>query len=319
MSSVLVYSEREAVRLELLSGAEDLAQARDTAIAAALLGPDSAGQADACFAHGAGRVFVAEEAVLEDKQTETCAQALAQIAMQAEADLVLVGSTRRGRALAPRLAQKLEAGSVTEALGLAVREGRLVAQRYSLGGNTVREVAISGPRAVVAVVPGTFEARPTDAKGGGAVVKVPVTLTASRARVVEHRKKQVGAANIEQAERVVCIGRGVEKREDLPIIEALAKAVSAELGGTRPLAYEYGWIPEDRMIGISGKAVRPQLYVAVGLSGQIQHAASIRGSKVILAINKDKNAPIFAMADYGIVGDLYDVVPKLTQALQGGA
>jgi electron transfer flavoprotein alpha subunit len=110
----------------------------------------------------------------------------------------------------------------------------------------------------------------------------------------------------------------VEKREDLPNIEALVKALDGELAGTRPLAYEFGWIPEDRMIGISGKRVRPQLYVAVGLSGQIQHSASIRGSKVILAINKDKNAPIFAMADYGIVGDLYEVVPRLTQALQQG-
>jgi electron transfer flavoprotein alpha subunit len=143
-----------------------------------------------------------------------------------------------------------------------------------------------------------------------------MTLTASRTRVVEHRKKQVGAANIEEAERVVCIGRGVEKREDLQIIEALVRALDGELAGTRPLAYELGWIPEDRMIGISGKTVRPQLYVAVGLSGQIQHSASIRGSKVILAVNKDKNAPIFAMADYGIVGDLYEVVPRLTQALQ---
>lgn len=143
-----------------------------------------------------------------------------------------------------------------------------------------------------------------------------MALTASRARVVGLKKKRVGAVNIEEAERVVCIGRGVEKREDLQIIEALVKAVDGELAGTRPLAYEFGWIPEDRMIGISGKAVRPQLYVAVGLSGQIQHSVSIRGSKVILAINKDKNAPIFAMADYGIVGDLYEVVPRLTQALQ---
>ncbi len=204
---------------------------------------------------------------------------------------MLIGSTRRGRSLAPRLAQKLEAGSVTEALGLAVHEGRLVARRYSLGGNTVREVAVTSPKAVIAVAPGTFEAAPADVKVDGAVVRVPITLTASRARVVQHKKKQVGAANIEQADRVVCVGRGVEKREDLQIIEALAKALDGELAGTRPLAYEFGWIPEDRMIGISGKAVRPQLYVAVGLSGQIQHSASIRGSKIILASQQGQERP----------------------------
>jgi electron transfer flavoprotein alpha subunit len=318
MSSALVYSEREAVRLELLAGAREVARARQLSVAVALLGPGSAERAEVYFAHGAEQVFVAEDPMLGEQQTDACAQALAQIATQAEADLVLIGSTRRGRALAPRLAQKLEAGSVTEALGLVVQDGRLVARRYSLGGNTVREVAITSPKAVIAVVPGTFEAARADAKVDGAVVRVPMALPASRARVVEHKKKQVGAANIEQAERVVCIGRGVEKREDLQIIEALVKALEGELAGTRPLAYEFGWIPEDRMIGISGKAVRPQLYVGIGLSGQIQHAASIRGSKVILAINKDKNAPIFAMADYGIVGDLYEVVPRLTQALQRG-
>jgi electron transfer flavoprotein alpha subunit len=316
MSSVLVYSEREAVALELLTGAGEIARSRQLPVAVALLGPGKAQRAEEYFAHGAEQVFVAEDPMLEEQPTDACAQALAQIATQAEADLVLIGSTRRGRALAPRLAQKLEAGSVTEALGLGMNEGRLVARRYSLGGNTVREVVITSPKAVLAVVPGTFEAARADAKVGGAVVRVPMALTASRARVVEHKKKQVGAANIEEAERVVCIGRGVEKREDLQIIEALVKALEAELAGTRPLAYEFGWIPEDRMIGISGKTVRPQLYVAVGLSGQIQHSASIRGSKVILAVNKDKNAPIFAMADYGIVGDLYDVVPRLTEALQ---
>ncbi len=314
MSGVLVFSEREAVRLELLSGGREIASSRRPSLAVALLGPGD--EAESCFAHGAEVAYVADDPILEGQQTDVCAQALAQIVRQAEVDLVLIGSTRRGRTLAPRLAQRLGAGSVTGALGLAIREGQVVAQRYSLGGNTVREVAITSPTAVVAVEAGTFEAARVDAKVDGAVVRVPIALTPSRARVIQHRKKQVGAANIEEAERVVCVGRGVEKREDLQIIEALVKALDGQLAGTRPLAYEYGWIPEDRMIGISGKAVRPQLYVAVGLSGQIQHSASIRGSRIILAVNKDKNAPIFAMADYGIVGDLYDVVPRLTQALQ---
>lgn len=320
MSGVLVYSEREGLTLELLAGGRQIAATRRSSLAAALLGPGMAGRAEACSAHGAEKVYVADDSALEEQQTDVCAQALAQIAKQAEADLVLIGSTRRGRTLAPRLAQKLEAGCVTDALSLSVQDARLVAQRYSLGGNTVREAIITSPMAVVAVVPGTFEAAPGDAKpgnpGAGAVVRVPMELTPSRARVVQHKKKEVGAVNIEEAERVVCIGRGIERRDDLKLIEALVKALDGELAGTRPLAYEYGWITEDRMIGISGKTVRPQLYVAVGLSGQIQHSASIRGSKVILAINKDKNAPIFAMADYGIVGDLYEVVPRLTEALQ---
>lgn len=102
------------------------------------------------------------------------------------------------------------------------------------------------------------------------------------------------------------------------MVEALAKALSGEVAGTRPLAYEYEWIPEDRMVGISGKTVKPGLYVTVGVSGQIQHTVAVRDSKIIVAIDKDKSAPIFEMADYGIVGDLYEVVPRLTEALGGG-
>jgi electron transfer flavoprotein alpha subunit len=318
MSRVLVYSEREVVRLELLAGAGEIARSRGMSVALALLGPGSVERGERYLLHGAEQVFAAEHPAMEQLQVDVCAQALAWIAIRAEAVLVLVGSTRRGRVLAPHLAQILDAGCVTEALGLEVHEGRLLARRYSLGGNTVRELALTSPRAVVAVVPGTFEPAAPASKANGVVEVVPLDLPASHSRVVERKKKQLGAANIEAAECVVCIGRGVEKREDLAIIEALAEALGGELAGTRPLAYELGWIPEDRMIGISGKTVRPKLYVGVGLSGQIQHSASIRGSKVILAINKDKNAPIFAMADYGIVGNLYDVVPQLTQALQSG-
>ena len=320
MGSVLVFSEREALALELLTGGRDIATAREAPLAVALPGADAADWAEACFAHGAERAYVAWDAALDDYQADTYAEALAGVVGQADADLVLIGSTRRGRTLAPRLAQKLEAGCVTDAVSLAMQDGRLVSKRNALGGNTLKEEVITSPRGVIAVVPGAFEAAPGGARSGdtsaSAALEVALEVTPSRVKTVERRVKEMGAVNIERAERLVCIGRGLGSQDDLPLVEALAAALGGQVACTRPLAYEYQWLPEDRMIGISGKVSSPRLYVGVGVSGQIQHTVSIRGSKVILAINKDKNAPIFAMADYGIVGDLYEIVPRLTEALQ---
>lgn len=316
MAGVLVYSEREKLALELLSGAREIASARGSSLAVALLGDGAADRADACFAHGATKAFVVSDSALADYQADTYAEALAQIVKEADTDVVLIGSSRRGRTLAPRLAQKLEAGCVTDASSLGVHDGRLVSKRLSLGGATLKEEVVSSPQAVIAVTPGTFEAAPNG--GSGEVVELSLSLTPSRAKTVELRAKEMGAVNVEEAERLVCMGRGVASQDDIPTIEALASALGGEVVGTRPLAYELEWISEDRMVGISGKTVKPLLYVAVGVSGQIQHTVSIRGAKIILAINKDKNAPIFAMADYGIVGDLYDIVPRLTEALQQG-
>lgn len=313
MSGVLIYSEREDLALELLSGGRDLAAAHGGPLSVALLGDGQAAWADACFAHGAATAYTAP---LDAPQPDTLAAALAQIATEAGAALVLMGSTRRGRTLAPRVAQLLGAGCVTDASHLALRDGQVITWRLALGGNTLKEETITTPLGVIAVSPGTFEAAPGG--DGGEIVALSVELTPSRATTVERKAKESGAVDVERAPRLVCMGRGLQSRDDIPIVEALAAALGAEVVGTRPLAYELDWVAEDRMVGISGKTVSPDLYLAVGVSGQIQHTVSIRDSRIIVAINKDKNAPIFEMADYGIVGDLYEVVPRLTEALQGG-
>lgn len=132
----------------------------------------------------------------------------------------------------------------------------------------------------------------------------------------EKIQKSTTSVDITKADIIVSIGRGLSKKEDMPIIADLANAIHAELAGSRPVCADYHWLEEDRQVGLSGKKVTPKLYIAIGISGQIQHIAGMRGSKTVIAINKDKNAPIFSECDYGIIGDLYSVVPKLTTALK---
>jgi electron transfer flavoprotein alpha subunit len=230
-------------------------------------------------------------------------------------DLVLIASTRRGRSLAPRLAQKLSAGCVSAAIEIALENGKLITGRYALGGNTVSREAVRAEKAVIAVVPGTLEhAQPGEPSGE--VISLSLGAVSLKSRVVERRAKPVAAVDIAESDRLVCIGRGLAKKEDLPMIEELARALGGEVSCTRPLSYEYDWLPEDRMIGISGKRCSPQLLLSLGVSGQVQHSVGITGAKIIVAVNSDPNSPIFKLADYGIVGDLYEIVPRLTDRLR---
>jgi electron transfer flavoprotein alpha subunit len=315
MAEILVFCEKDAVAFELVSKGKEFKDALGMNLAAALLGTDVAGKADDYFAYGADKVYVSEDAALADFTAETYAEALYQIVQKNGAEVLLLGSTKRGKELAPRVAQKLGAGCVTDANGVRVEDGKLVADRYALGGNTVSTGAIKTSHKVIAVMPKTFELGTKEAKQGE-VVDAALDLKEPRARVVERREKAGEAVNLEEAEAIVCIGRGLEKKEDLGIVEELAKALGAEVGCTKSLCTDWEWLSEDRLVGLSGKKTSPRLCVSVGISGQIQYAVGIRGARITVAINKDEKAPIFSVSDYGIAGDLYEVVPKLTEKLK---
>ncbi len=315
MSSILVYSERESVALELLTFAATLAP---QAVGVALLGQEAAAWAKDCFAHGAGRAYANADPALADLQADVLAEALAQIVQLADAcvgysDVILLGSTLRGREVAGRLAQKLNAGCITDANGLLWENGQLVATRYALGGNTISTEVIRSARKVIAVMPQTIQAAPTAGASRGEMIEAQLSLLPSPVKTVERRAKQAGSVNVESAEVLVCVGRGVNEQADLVMIQALADALGGVIGCTRPVSHDKHWLPESQMIGMSGKLSSPRLYIGLGLSGQIQHTVGIRGAKVAVAVNSDKNAPIFKAADYGIVGDLYQVAPELTK------
>ncbi len=317
MSHLLVYSERPAVARELLSFAATTGEP----VAVAALGPEIAGQD--YFAYGARVVYACADLALAEAADETIAAALHQIVERSGSDIVLIGSTLSGRAVAAQLAQKLGAGCITDANGLRFEPDgdgagrlRLLATRYALGGNTVATESILPPRRqVIAVMPQTFEARPLAEPAGGTVETVALAFPPARVRVVERQPKQQAGADVESADVVICVGRGLESAADLQMAQALAGRLGGVLACTRPVSHDRHWLPEKQMVGISGKIISPRLYIGIALSGQIQHTVGIMGARVTVAINSDKSAPIFKMADYGVVGDAYQVLPKLLEKL----
>lgn len=315
MTEILVFSEKDDLAFELVSKGKEFGAALNMDLAAVLLGEGAGGKADEYFAYGADKVYVAEDPALADFHAETYAEALYQIAQKNDVQVLLLASTKRGKELAPRIAQKLGAGCITDATAVEAHEDNLLISRYALGGNTVAAELIESPCKVISVMPKTFELGDKEARKGE-IVTVDLALNEPRTRVVERQEKAGEAVNLEEAEMLVCIGRGLENKEDLKIIQEFAAALGAEIGCTRTLCADWQWLSEDRLVGLSGTKTSPQLVISVGISGQIQYVVGILGARIAVAINKDDQAPIFELSDYGIVGDLYDVVPHLTRLLQ---
>lgn len=315
MAELLVFSEKNDLAFELVSKGREFAGALKIGLAAALLGEKAGGEAKDYFNYGADRVYIGEDPALAGFNAESYAEALYQIAQKNDAKILLIPSTKRGKELAPRVAQKLGAGCVTDATAVEVKDGNFLISRYALGGNTVAGEVIKTSHKVITVMPKTFELGPKEDKKGE-VAKADLKLKAPRVRIVERQEKIGEKVDLEAAEILVCIGRGLEKKEDLKIVEQLAKALGAEIGCTKSLCTDYQWLSEDRLVGLSGKKTSPRLVISLGISGQIQYTVGIRGARTAVAINKDKQAPIFAMSDYGIVGNLYDVVPLLAEKLK---
>lgn len=260
---------------------------------------------------GADRTRVWEGYELD---AEGITEGLAQVCQEEDPDLVMISTGKRYRDVAARLATRLRAGCISECTSIErARDGRAVAERVVYGGNAVASV-VSRTRPVVVTVAGTGLV--PSARGGlPEIVPIDGRLPVPRVQRLSVKPVEV-AADLASAQRIVAVGRGFAKVEDLKIAEELAAALQAELGCSRPLAEDLGWLPLSRQVGLTGVQVSPRLYVAVGISGQIQHLVGIRDAEIIVAINRDPEAPIFRVADYGIIGDLYAVVQALIDALR---
>jgi electron transfer flavoprotein alpha subunit len=310
MAELMVFSEKSDLAFELISKGREFVASLNMGLAVALLGEKVDGEAEGYFAYGADRVYIGENPALAGFDAESYAEALYQIMQKNDAKILLIPSTKRGKELAPRVAQKFGAGCITDATGVERDDGNLLISRYALGGNTVATEVIKTGHKVITVMPKTFELGEKESKKGE-IIRVDLNLRAPRVRIVERQEKVGEKVNLEEAEILVCIGRGLEKKEDLAMVEQLAKALGAEIGCTKSLCTDYQWLSEDRLVGLSGKKTNPRLVISIGISGQIQYTVGIRGARIVVSINKDKQAPI-----YGIVGNLYDVVPLLAEKLK---
>jgi len=307
MPGIFVFSEDLALAKQLLTPGLALAQALAQPLVALAT---SQAEAETLASLGAERALVLQA---ERSTPEALAPAIAELLAREGASVVLVGGTLRGKHLAAHVAAALKAGLTTDAKALAIVDGSLATQRILYAGLAVCDEVVALP-AVATIPPRTFLAPTASAQAGtveSLAVKADTRVTVQSSTPVESE-----GVDISSAIKLVSVGRGFAKKEDLELARNLAGALKAELACTRGIAEDEHWLPIERYIGISGQTVKPELYLAVGLSGQVQHMVGCRESKVIVAINKDEQAPIFEAADYGIVGDLYQVLPLLTAALQ---
>jgi electron transfer flavoprotein alpha subunit len=264
---------------------------------------------------GAATVYVAGDAELDDYVVAPKAELLASLVGSKSPAAVLVASTAEGREIAGRLAVKTGSGVLTDAVGLD--EG-LVAEQSIFGGAIVVQSRVRTGTPIVAVRPNAIAPEPAPSPGGAQLenVTVEVSDVAKSARILERVVQERGERpELTEASVVVSGGRGVGNAENFALIEKLADSLGAAVGASRA-ATDAGWYPHQFQVGQTGKTVSPQLYVAVGISGAIQHRAGMQTSKTIMVINKDPEAPIFELADFGVVGDLFQVVPQLTEEIE---
>ncbi|MFB3817252.1 MAG: electron transfer flavoprotein subunit alpha/FixB family protein [Candidatus Methylomirabilales bacterium] len=296
--------------LELLRAAREAA--RPGAVKAAVPGTVSADAGSALVAHGADQVLQLVHPLLESYQADVYLAALRQAIAQARPEIVLLADDSRGRELAPRLAYRLDGGLVTEAVGLATEGGRVRVRRQLYGGRCVAELeAARRPLVVTLKLRSTEPAAPEPGRSGETVtLSLSLEPGLARTRVRERVAEEVRGVKLENARVVVSGGRGLKGPEPFAQLRELADLLRGALGASRA-ATDAGWVPVTYQVGQTGKSVSPDLYIAVGISGAIQHLAGMSSARTIVAINTDPDAPIFKVAHLGVVGDYKAVLPRL--------
>ena len=306
------------VVLELLGKAQELAAELGQDTAAVLLGHQVAGLSDTLFEYGAKKVYMVDAPELAHYRTIPYTDAIEVLVKKYKPNVFLMGATHIGRDLAPRVSRRVGVGLTADCTELTIdpAEKILLQTRPAFGGNVMATIASRYSRPQMATVrPGVMA--PNRNPVQGELVQEQVSLEEDKAGtvVVEIVREERKGVNLSEAKVIVAGGRGVGDKEGFEMLEELASLMGGEVAGTR-VAVEEGWIPADRQVGQTGQSVRPELYIACGISGAIQHRAGMMNSRYIVAINKDERAPIFQIADWGIVGDLREVVPEMIQRLK---
>lgn len=308
------------VVLELLNEGRKLADRLDTHLSAVLLGYEISEQTQWLIAHGADRVYVADDPMLADFNGDAYAVVLADLIEKEKPEIVLTGATAIGRSFIPRVAVRVGTGLTADCTGLDVdpEKRELQQTRPAFGGNILATILCPNHRPQMATVRHkVFKQAPEESGREGEVIPVVLNGTVSdlQREVIQTVEEIEDTVNITEADIIVSGGRGVGSKDNFAVIEGLAKALGGAVGASRAVV-DAEWIGYSHQVGQTGKTVCPKLYIACGISGAVQHLAGMQSSDVIVAINKDPEAPIFKAATYGIVGDLFEIVPMMTKAFQ---
>ncbi len=325
---VFVFAEQvdntiSPIAFELIGKAKDLAADLNTEVTAMLVGSDVKGLADELAAYGADRVIIAEDKALEVYTTEPYTHAVSSMINEFKPEIVLVGASALGRDLAPRVSARVATGLTADCTILEIGDfkgtpNQLLMTRPAFGGNTIATIACPDNRPQMATVRQGVMKKIARIEGAKAnVVETNYTFEKNEkyVEVLEVVKKVANTVDIMEATILVSGGRGVGSKENFQMLEDLATALGGTVSCSRA-ATDAGWYDHDRQVGQTGKTVRPNLYIAIGISGAIQHVSGMEESDIIIAINKDETAPIFDVADYGIVGDFTKILPTLTEQLK---
>jgi len=307
--------ELRDVTFEMLSKGREISQRINADLTAVLLG-HSVKEFARRLANHAKKVLIVDDARLENFNAENYQRVLSHLISERKPSLTLIGHTAFGVDLAPSLATALNVPLATDCIDLDFEGERLVVIRQVYGGKVnVKAVLRKSESYVVTLRPATFEAQEPHAMNGE-IIEMPSPLLedVTYKRFIEFVQPPAGEVDITGADVIVAIGRGIKEADNMPIVEKLAKALGAVLACSRPIV-DKGWLSSDRQVGTSGKTVKPKLYVAVGISGAFQHVSGMKNSDLVIAINKDAKAPIFRAADYGVVEDLFKVVPVLADRI----
>lgn len=300
------------ISFELAATARKLADQLGEEVGAILCGSGIEGIAGQLGKYGVDKIYVADNPALEPYTTDAHAAAVAKVVKEHDPAILLMGASTQGKDLSGRLAGKLATGLATDCTDVKIADGRLLAVRPMYAGKCYGEVAISSSPQMATLRPNVFPA--TENAKAGEVVKFDPALDPAqlKTKVLEVQKDASGKVDLTEADIIVSGGRGMKGAEGYAILEELAAVLGATVGASRA-AVDAGWRPQSDQVGQTGKVVSPNLYIACGVSGAIQHLAGMSSSKFIVAINKDAEAPIFTKADYGVVDDLFKVVPEFTK------
>lgn len=318
MSNILIFAEIrdgvfKGINAELITAAHSLVQATGGEVHIAVLGSGVEAQAAEAAKYDVSKVFTVDKPELADYSSQGYAIAMEAVIGQSAPKLVLFGATAMGKDLSARTAARVGASLLTDCTELSIEDGNLIAVRPVYSGKVYMQVMSTADIQAVSVRPNVFA--PAAAAGSSSeVVGVTVDFAdgAIKGKVKEIVSTAAGGKDLTESEIIVAGGRSLKSGDNFKILQELADVLGGTVGASRA-AVDAGYVPHSIQIGQTGKVVNPKLYLAVGISGAIQHLVGMRTSKVIVAVNKDENAPIFEKSDYGIVGDLFEVVPKLTE------